>query len=206
MAVAFWTSRIVYVAAKLCLADHLSNAPKSADELAGETGTHAPSLYRVMRTLASLGILTEDDGTHQFALTPLGEALQSGAPGSAHATILTLAGDWAWRGWEHLLYSVETGKSGYEKSLGMLPMFDRLAKSPRDASLFSETMIGFHGAEPATVAAAYDFSGLTTIVDVGEATGNLLTTILGSQPRTRGILFDLPHVVSDAPALIRHAG
>ena len=89
MALAFWTSRVVYVAAKLGLADHLSNGPKSADELAGETGTHAPSLYRVMRTLASLGILTEEDGTHQFGLTPLGEALQSGAPGSAHATILT---------------------------------------------------------------------------------------------------------------------
>jgi hypothetical protein len=206
MALAFWTSRIVYVAAKLGLADHLSNGSKSADELAGETGTHAPSLYRVMRTLASLGILTEEDGgTHQFALTPLGEALQSGALGSAHATILTLAGDLAWRGWEHMLYSVETGKSGYEKSLGM-PMFDWLAKNPRDASLFSETMIGFHGAEPAAVAAAYDFSGLTTIVDVGGATGNLLTTILGSQPRTRGILFDLPHVVSDAPALIQARG
>ena len=49
MALAFWTSRIVYVAAKFGLADHLSNGPKSADELAGETGTHAPSLYRVMR-------------------------------------------------------------------------------------------------------------------------------------------------------------
>jgi predicted transcriptional regulator len=83
MAHAHWVSRIVYVAAKLDLADHLANAPKSADELAGETGTHAPSLYRVMRTLASLGILTEDE-THQFALTPLGEALQSCAPGSAH--------------------------------------------------------------------------------------------------------------------------
>ncbi len=204
MAMAFWTSRIVYVAAKLRLADHLSKGRKSADALAGLTSTHAPSLYRVMRTLASLGILTEDE-SHEFALTPLGEALKSGAPGSAHATILTLAGDWAWRGWEQMLYSVETGKSGFEKSLGM-PMFDWLAKNPKDASLFSETMIGVHGAEPAAVAAAYDFSGLTTIVDVGGATGNLLTAILGSHPGTRGILFDLPHVVRDAPALIQARG
>jgi hypothetical protein len=145
MAMAFWTSRTIYVAAKLRLADHLSKGRKSADALAGPTGTHAPSLYRVMRTLASLGILTEDE-SHEFALTPVGEALKSGAPGSAHATILTLAGDWAWRGWEQMLYSVETEKSGFEKSLGM-PMFDWLAKNPKDASLFSETMIGVHGAE-----------------------------------------------------------
>jgi hypothetical protein len=42
-----------------------------------------------------------------------------------------------------------------------------LAQHPEDASLFSETMIGVHGAEPAAIAAAYDFSELRTIVDVG---------------------------------------
>ena len=204
MALAYCTSRIVYIAAKLGLADHLAEGPKTADALAGATGTHAPSLYRLMRALASLGILTEDT-THQFALTPLGEALRTRAPGSAHATILTLVGDWMWRGWEQMLYSVQTGKSGVEKSLGM-PMFDWLAMNPEEVSLFSETMIGVHGSEPPAVAAAYDFSGSTTIVDVGGATGHLLTTILGSYPSSRGILFDLPHVVSEAPALAHSRG
>ena len=180
MAQAHWVSDIVYVAAKLSLADHLAEGPKSADEIAGPTGTHAPSLYRLMRALANLGILTEDVA-HCFALTPLGEALKTGAPGSARATILTFASDWWVRGFGQLLYSVETGKSGFEKSLGM-PIFDWLANHPEDASLFSETMVGVHGAEPAAVAAAYDFSGLTTIVDVGGATGHLLTTILASYP------------------------
>ena len=72
--------------------------------------------------------------------------------------------------------------------------------------MFSETMVGFHGAEPPAVAAAYDFSGCNTIVDVGGATGNLLTTILGRYPAARGILYDLPHVVRDASALIRARG
>ena len=122
-----------------------------------------------MRTLAHLGILTEDE-SHRFALTPLGDALKTGAPGSARASILTMASDWWVRGLGQLLYSVETGKSGFEKSLGM-PIFDWLAKHPEEASMFSETMVGIHGAEPPAVAAAYDFSGLTTIVDVGGATG-----------------------------------
>ncbi|MDE3050369.1 MAG: methyltransferase, partial [Nitrospirota bacterium] len=74
MTLAHWVSHIVYVAAKLNLADHLAKEPKSADELAGPTGTHAPSLYRLMRTLANLGILTEDV-RRCFALTPLGDAL-----------------------------------------------------------------------------------------------------------------------------------
>ncbi len=99
-------------------------------------------------------------------------------------------------------YSVQTGKSGVEKTLGM-PMFDWLANHPEEASRFNETMVGFHGAEPPAVAAAYDFSAVATLVDVGGGTGNLLTTILGRHPGSRGILFDLPHVVRDAPALIQ---
>ena len=132
MAHAHWVSHIVYVAAKLSLADQLANGPKSADEIAGETGTHAPSLYRLMRTLANLGILTED-AKHCFALTALGDALKTGAPGSARATILTVASEWWVRGFGQLLYSVETGKSGFEKALGM-PIFDWLASHPEDAS------------------------------------------------------------------------
>jgi hypothetical protein len=204
MAMAHWVSHIVYVAAKLNLADHLAAGPQSADALAGLTETHAPSLYRLLRTLASLGILTED-ATHRFALTPVGDALKTGAPGSARATILTIASEPWVRGVAQLLYSVQTGKSGFEKMLGM-PIFDWLAKNPEDASLFSETMVGIHGGEPPAVAAAYDFSGMRTIVDVGGATGNLLTTILGRYPGSSGILYDLPHVVRDAPALIQARG
>jgi len=204
MGMAHWVSHIVYVAAELGLADLLAKGPRSADELAVPTKTQAPALYRLLRTLASLGILTEGS-SRRFSLTPLGEALRSGAPGAARSTILTLASEWWLRGFGQLRYSLETGKSGFEKMLGM-PIFDWLAQHPREASMFSETMVGFHGAEPPAVAAAYDFSGLATIVDVGGATGNLLTAILGKYSGARGILYDLPHVVSDAPALIRQRG
>jgi O-methyltransferase/methyltransferase family protein len=204
MATAHWISRIVFVAAKLGLADRLADGARSAEELAGPTGTHAPSLYRLMRGLANLGVLTET-AQHRFALTPLGDALKTGAPGAARASVLTIASDWWVRGFGELLYSVQTGKSGFEKSLG-LPVFDWLAMHPEDASMFSETMIGFHGAEPPAVAASYDFSSVTTLVDVGGASGNLLATILGHYKGLRGILFDLPHVIRDAPALVETRG
>jgi hypothetical protein len=119
--------------------------------------------------------------------------------------VLTIASDWWVRGFGELMYSLQTGKSGFEKALGE-PIFDYLGHSPEDASLFTETMIGFHGAEPPAVAAAYDFSDVGTLVDVGGASGHLLTTILQRYPKTRGILFDLPHVVRDAPALIGARG
>jgi hypothetical protein len=204
MAMGHWISRIVYLAAKLDLAGHLTNGPKRADELAGPTGTDATALYRFMRSLATLGILRESD-TRQFSLTPLGEALKTDAPGAARSSVLTIASEWWTRGFSELLYSIQTGKSGFEKALGE-PVFDYLARNPEDASLFSETMIGFHGAEPPAVAAAYDFSEIGTLADVGGASGHLLTTILQRYPGTRGILFDLPHVVRDAPALVAARG
>jgi hypothetical protein len=140
-----------------------------------------------------------------FALTPLGAALKKDAPGSAYASILTLAGPLVQRSWELLPYSLETGKTGLEKAFGQ-PLFEYLAERPREASLFSETMVGFHGAEPPAVAAAYEFGALRSIVDVGGATGNMLAHILQRHRGPRGVLFDLPHVVTDAPALLAARG
>ena len=204
MGMGYWVSRVVYAAAKLGLADLLAAGPRSAAELAGVTGTHALSLHRLMRTLAGLGILTERDAQH-FALTPLGEALRAGAPGSARATLISLAGQWGWRGWEEIMYSLETGKTGFEKAYGM-SVFEYLAHHPEEASHFSEAMVGFHGAEPPAVAAAYDFSGIGTLVDVGGATGNMLAAILTRHAGPRGLLFDLPHVVREAPTLFQARG
>ena len=204
MGTAYWVSRVVFVAAELGLADQLAEGPKSAADLAGPTGAHARSLHRLMRTLASVGVLSEG-ANGAFALTPLGEALKTGAPGAARSTILSLAGQWAWRAWEEFPHSVETGETAMEKASGM-PIFEFLDKHPQEASYFSEAMVGFHGEEPPAVAAAYNFSDFKTIVDVGGATGNLLTTILARHPKPRGVLFDLPHVVRDAPTFIEERG
>src|SRR5271168_4219191 len=90
MATAHWASSLVYVAADMGLADRLAEAPMTAAELAQSTGSDAPSLHRAMRTLAGMGIFTEDS-SHRFSLTPLGEALRTGTPGSVRSSVLTLA-------------------------------------------------------------------------------------------------------------------
>jgi O-methyltransferase domain/Dimerisation domain len=199
-----WVSAGVYAAAKLGLADHLADGPRSALDLAPVTGTHAPTLHRFMRTLAGFGILAEGDG-QKFALTELGEALKTGAPGSARSTLIAFGGPAFWRTWEEIFYSLETGKPAFDKVWGM-PFLDYLAQDPEAASHFSEAMVGFHGSEPPTVAEAYDFSGLETVVDVGGASGNMLAALLSRHPGLRGVLFDLPHVVRDAPALLKARG
>jgi hypothetical protein len=204
MATAAWVSMIVHGAAKIGLADHLGSGAKTAEQLAGPTGTHAPSLHRLMRTLAGLGILTEGPARH-FSLTPVGEALRTGAPGAARATILTFAGGHLWDVMKEFPHSLATGQSAHEHIAGM-PLFEWLGRHPEEASLFGESMVGFHGGEPPAVAAAYDFSGVGTLVDVGGGTGNLITAICARHSNVRGVLFDLPHSEPDAKALIASRG
>ncbi len=199
-----WVAVAVYTAAKLGIVDHLADGAKSAVELASPLSVHAPTLHRFMRTLAGFGILTETDGK-RFGLTPLGAALQTGAPGAARSTLLAFGGVAFSRTWEEIFYSLETGRPAFDKAWGM-PMFDYLAAHPEEASLFSQAMVGFHGSEPPTVAAACDFSDVQSVVDVGGASGNMLAALLSHHAHLRGVLYDLPHVVRDAPALLEARG
>ena len=157
-----------------------------------------------MRTLASMGVLTERP-QQRFSLTDLGEALKTGAQGSARSALIGIGSSWQQSGWDNLLYSVQTGNPGLDKAQG-LAFFDYLAHHPADGSLFSEMMVGLHNQEPPAVAAAYDFSIFRTIVDVGGATGDMLAAVLTRDAGPRGILFDRPHVVKDAPALLDAKG
>jgi predicted transcriptional regulator len=201
---AYWASQMLLVAAQLELADRLAGGAKRSSELASQLGLNSSALHRYLRSLASMGVLTEVENK-TFALTPLGEALKKDAPGSAYATIMTLSGDLAGKSWGELRYSLQTGQTGFERVFGQ-PLFEYLAERPREASLFSETMVGFHGSEPPAVAEAFDFRGMRSVVDIGGATGNMLVHVLQRHEGPRGVLFDLPHVVADAPAYLEAHG
>ena len=197
-------ARVIQAAAKLGLADHLESGPRNAKELAGPLRANAPALHRFMRSLAGLGVLTQTENG-RYALTPLGDALRTNAPRSARPTLLMMGSELPARAFDHFVHSLQTGKTGTEKAWGM-PFFEYLEQHPEEASLFSQTMVGFHGGEPPAVAAAYDFAKFSTIVDVGGATGNLLAAILARHDGPRGVLFDRPYVVADAPAFLSARG
>lgn len=204
MALAHQVSNIIRVAAELKLADLLADGPKTAEELAAPTGTHAPSLYRFLRTASCMGLFCED-AKHRFAATSLAEPLRTDTTGSLRTSVLSITGPMFTRSLQGLLYSLQTGKSSFEKEFGM-PIFDWLPQHPEEAAHFSDLMIGFHGPETGAVAEAYDFTGLGTLADVGGATGNMLTAILARYPGLCGVLFDLPHNAAAAAELIAARG
>jgi hypothetical protein len=61
LATSFWIARAISVAAKLRIADLIADEPRAYDDLARDAGVHAPTLYRILRALASVGVFIEVD-------------------------------------------------------------------------------------------------------------------------------------------------
>jgi ubiquinone/menaquinone biosynthesis C-methylase UbiE len=189
-------SQTLYVAAKLGIADQLVDGPKSVEDLAKATETDAPSLYRVLRALASLGVFTEQED-RKFALTPTAEPLRSDAPNSLRDVAIFWGEDWHWDVWGKILYSVRTGKSAWAQTHGE-EVFSFFERNPEAAQVFNRAMSSFSSVATDAVIAAYDFGGIESLVDIAGGHGRMLTGILEANPQVRGILFDLPHVIAGA--------
>jgi hypothetical protein len=205
LAIGHYGSRAVHLAAKLRLADHLADGPLDAQQLAKATGTHAPSLHRLLRLLTTVGVLEELEGG-RFAPTPLGEMLREDVPGSARALVMFFAGRFEQDGWRDLEWSVQTGRPAHERTSPGLDWAAAIASDPEAVEFFDRAMATFAPHTAAAVAAAYDFSRFETLVDVGGGNGALLLGILRANPALRGVIFDQPHVAAHANACVRAAG
>jgi hypothetical protein len=202
--IGFMPSRVVHLAAQLGLADRLADGPKEAHVLASQTGTHAPSLHRLLRALASIGVVDEREPGY-FALTPLGSQLRTGVPRSLRSLALLYGGDRAWHCWGGLLHSVRTGETAMQHLYGQ-GSFDYLAAHPDQAAVFNHAMSELTYEVAQAVAAAYDFTQFRSIVDVGGGNGMLMTAVLASAPVARGIVFDLPAGNAEAARQLAAAG
>ena len=125
-------SQSIYVATRLGIPDLLADGPREIDELAYATGSHPPSLRRVLLFLAGVGVL-DKVGPDRFALTPVAAALRTGVPGSLRPTVLLLLDESHWRPWGHLLHTVRTGETAFHHAHGA-GLFDYLAGHPEVAS------------------------------------------------------------------------
>src|SRR5262249_5408389 len=157
---------------------------RSVDELAAETGMHAPSLSRIMRALASVGVFATDS-SGKYRLTEVGELLRTGVPGSLRGLMDFCGAPWEWQPWSEMIHSIKTGQPTFNHVFGE-GCFDYLAKHPQDCAVFDEAMTGFSGAAAKAVVEAFDFSGIESIVDIGGGHGYLLTTILAKYPKAKG--------------------
>jgi len=198
-----WAAQAVYVATRLGIPDLLADGPRACDELAAAAGAHGPSLIRLLRALAGLGVFAEaDDG--RFALTPMGRLLQAGAPGTWRAEVLLL-GEVNYRAFGDLLRTVRFGETAFDHVYGT-GFYDYLAHHPEAAGWFNECMTKTAAAWVPAFVQAMDFSDANTVVDMGGGDGGLMAAVLRANPSLRGVVFDLPHAAEAASAVLAAAG
>jgi SAM-dependent methyltransferase len=135
----------------------------------------------------------------------MGECLRSDVPGSFRSAALLFTGPHLWASWGGLLHTVQTGETAALHVHGEAP-FAYFETHPEEGRVFDEAMAAFTSMVALGVAAAYDFAGITTLVDVGGGNGALLIGILRAHAQLRGVVFDLPRVGAAARRQIDAAG
>jgi hypothetical protein len=199
----YLTTQLLYVAAKLGVAEVLADGSRTGAEIAAAVGADADRLTRMLRGLVIEDVLAEtEDG--RFALTPIGECLRDGVPSSLRGQVLA-RGDVYWEAAAGMLRSATDGGTAFEHVHGE-SFFEHLAADPERAAAFQASMAARAQREAEDVVAAYDFSGLGSLVDVGGGSGVLLEAILRATPGVHALLLDRPEAVERAAARLSAAG
>ena len=195
-----WITKPIYVTTELGIADLLRDGPLSVDDLAKKTDTHAPTLYRILRALSSVGVFVETED-HVFGLTPLSQCLVSNALGPIARMFLS---EWHDKAWSGLSHTVRTGESGFDHTFGK-PSFEWFEENPEARSILDQgqgsKVVGFANA----VIEAYDFSDLKSICDIGGGQGTFLIQLLAAYPHVKGYVAELPGAVVSAEKTIAKA-
>jgi O-methyltransferase/methyltransferase family protein len=195
-------TQVLYVAAKLGIADHLANGSMSADQLAKKVGANPKALLRLMRHLVALGIFTQDE-SKKFGLTSLGELLRDDNPESMRYNAI-FSGEENYKATGELLHTVRTGETAFNHLYGR-GHFDWLADHPDESSTFNKAMAQSLRLLRNPVE-SYDFKGKHLIVDVGGGRGDLITSIMQANPTLKGVLFDLPQGSREAQSVLKTRG
>jgi O-methyltransferase/methyltransferase family protein len=200
----FQVSQAISIMTTLGIPDILRGGSQDYVNLAEITRTHPRSLYRLLRALAAIGILNEDENG-RFSLTPLGQPLRSDVASSQSAWACLLGRPMYHRAWSGLIDGIRTGEIAFDKAHGM-SVWDFRAQHPDETAAFDSAMGAIASQIADAVLAAYDFSQYGTIADVGGGQGSFITKILQTYPTARGILFDQAHVVVHADNRLIDAG
>jgi hypothetical protein len=182
--------------ARLGVADHMSTTEAiEVATLAARSGAHEPSLYRVLRVLASVGVFVQQG--RAFQLTEVGALLRTDHPRSLRPLNVTWNDEWRLRAYENFTETLQTGTNGVQLAYGK-HAWDYFTDRPEEGRRFNDAMTSFSRSSGAAILDAYDFSGIERLADVGGGHGMLLTSILRKYPSMQGVLFDRPSVIEEA--------
>ena len=194
----YWVTQIVHAAATFSFADHLAKGAKTAEDIAMAEGTDPSATFRLLRTCASLGMLTYD-GKSRFGATSLLDTLRKDNSKNLRGLALSLPAPGHWLPWGRFTETVKTGQSQTVPTLGA-GLFEYLAANPAEASAFAEAMTSFTSTVAEETARVIDTSAVNIVADIGGSHGAMLHALLCVHPHLQGIVFDRPNVIASARA------
>ena len=183
--------------------DLLDAGPTQAADLARQAGLHPLSTTRALRALTAFGLFREV-APSVFANSEASSLFRD-APGCLRNYALFATSEQSLKSCAALGHSLETGQAAHDYALGQ-KVWEYMRDHPEDNVAFNRGLAEIRKDEQAVIAAAYDWAGVTSVVDVGAGAGSLLASVLGMNPQIRGILFDRPEVLPDADHLLKARG
>jgi hypothetical protein len=206
MLTGFWVSQIVRAAAIFKLADHLAAGIDTADAIAEVESTDLDATRRLMRTCASLGLVTSTDGVH-FNATPLLATLRKDDPNSLRGMVLAIGAPGHWLTWGRFPDAVRSGDQQVRAAHETFEtIFDYYAANHDEAGLFTEAMSNLTATAAIEIATVIDTADVGFALDVGGANGEVVRAMMRANPDLNGGVFDLPHVIPDALEAARSDG
>ncbi len=194
---------VIYVAAKLGLAELLRSGPRSLNQLTEATGADRKSLERLLRALLTVGLCTYS-GEKGYSLTETGAALDGAADNSFKSWAI-FEGEMLSKAWTGMLESIKTGKTAAE-ALGLNSSFELMSRNPENVQIFNGAMAELTRVVVQDVLEAYDFSQISHLLDVGGGSGELIGAITNKHQHLRGTVFDLPRCADAASEHLKRVG
>jgi hypothetical protein len=200
----FQATALLATVAKLGLADHLADGPKTATELAELTGAHPEALLRLLRAAAAYNLVDLID-PKTFGPNAVSNCLRKGVPHSLYGFAHGMGQQAHLRPFEHLYTGVMENRPVAQDALGM-EMWQYYDANPEAKATLTDHLEEVTTMVAPQVVANYDLSKVKTIVDVGGNQGHFLAAILKGAPHARGILFDRPTVTEAGKATMAQLG
>jgi hypothetical protein len=192
IATGYILSRCLHVIADLGVADVLDETPRSAPELAALLEVHPGALQRMMSLLSAHGVF-EPQGD-RFGHSPASRLLREDHPQSARPFVQIFGTRFHWQAYGSLAHTLHTGQPATE---AVIPegMWAYLVEHPQESAIFDAAMASKSHAHIGGVLASYDFSRFGLVCDIAGGLGHFLQAMLEVAPATKGMLFELPHVI-----------
>ncbi|WP_326836920.1 methyltransferase [Amycolatopsis rhabdoformis] len=206
MVTGFWVTQTVRAAALFNLADHLASGTDTPDAVAAAEDLDLDATRRLMRTCASLGLMTSEDGGARYRATSLLSCLAQDDPNSLRGFAISQTAPGHWLPWGLFPDAVRSGEHRIKAAHAEETIFDYFALHLDEAGLFTESMGNLSRAAAQDVAAVLDTAGVGLAFDVGGAGGEVIRALMKANPDLRGGVFDLPHIVPDAEAAAKADG